>query len=128
VIRDISKGANPAARYGDELAIEYLGVNTVDQVVGSSWRNPVSFQFRIRLGFGKYFDGFEEGFEGMKVGARREVLIPAKLSEGFGVLFYIVDLLEIKRKGKCWWAQPLGEEPPSLAMRSKPCESRVRVL
>jgi peptidylprolyl isomerase len=128
VIRDISKGAGPAARKGDGVGVEYHGVNKAGKEVGSSWDNPRSFQFRMKLGRHKYTDAFEEGFEGMKVGARRELRIPARLTEGLGTLFYVVDLLEINRKGKCWWARPLGQEPPSLKKGNKFCESRVRVL
>jgi hypothetical protein len=62
----------------------------------SYWDDEPPFQLRFKLLDGKYFAAFEEGVEGMKLGAWRELLIPAKLIEKQGNLFYIVDVLEIQ--------------------------------
>ena len=36
----------------------------------------------LTLGSGQYLDGFEEGITGMKVGGRRQVVIPGELAFG----------------------------------------------
>lgn len=129
VIRDISKGVDPAARSGDELAIEYHAVDEAGKTLYSSWDNTEPSQLRMAFGSGKYFNAFEESIEGMKVGARREFFIPATLTEELGPLFYVVDLLEINRKGKCWSAQSLDQAPPSRKAKiHERCKTRVRVL
>jgi peptidylprolyl isomerase len=129
VTRDLSKGVSPAARNGDELAIEYHGVDKAGKVLYSSWDNLEPAQLRMKLGVRKYSTGFEEGIRGMKVGARRELLIPSRLAEERGPLFYVIDLLELNRKGKCWSAQSLDQLAPSRKEKIHDrCESRVRVL
>jgi peptidylprolyl isomerase len=95
VIRDITEGTGPAAKAGDEVVVEYLAVDEDGRTAYSSWDKVPPFELRFKLRGGRYFDAFEEGIEGMRVGGRRELLIPGILTEVLGPLFYVVDLLEV---------------------------------
>jgi peptidylprolyl isomerase len=129
VIRDISTGVPPVVKVNDELAIEYHGIDETGEALHSSWDEEPPFQLRFRLGDGKYFAAFEEGIEGMKLGARREMLIPAKLTEKQGNLFYIIDLLEINRQGRCLSTQSLRYAGAQRKAKiNDRCDSRVRVF
>jgi peptidylprolyl isomerase len=98
VIRDITEGEGPLAKAGDKVVVEYHAVDETGRVLYTSWDKQPPFGLRFRLRSGDYFDAFEEGIEGMKVGGRRELLIPGKLTEILGPLFYVVDMLEIDRQ------------------------------
>lgn len=94
VANDLEEGSGPPAEPGDEVTVHYAGVDDKGRQLFSSWGNyePMTFE----LGAGNYSRGWEQGIEGMRVGGRREVLIPADLSYGGANLFYVIDLLSIK--------------------------------
>ena len=88
---------------GDKLTVEYeLGTYSTHKVVQSSWTSkPLQFT----LGKGQVIPGWDEGMVGMKVGGRRELIVPPSLgygssSPGTGIaandtLVFIVDLQKI---------------------------------
>ncbi len=80
-----------------------LATYSTGKVVQSSWTSqPFSFQ----LGAGQVIPGWDKGVVGMKVGGRRELIIPASLgyqstSPGPGIasndtLVFVIDLVSIK--------------------------------
>jgi len=101
---DLEKGSGPAAKSGDTVTIHYVVVGyDSEQEVDSSWgRGPYTFT----IGSGEALKGGEIGVEGMKVGGRRELIIPGKLAygpEGYApeigpneTLVMVVDLLAIE--------------------------------
>jgi peptidylprolyl isomerase len=104
VVKDLEEGKGPAAKLGDEVSVEYVGVvyKTGKQFDASWDRGEEPFTFE--LGSGGVIAGWEQGIEGMKVGGRRELIIPPELaygSEGGGsippnsTLIFVVDLLAI---------------------------------
>lgn len=93
IIKDIKEGTGPAAKPGDELKVEYFAVNKH----GKTRFGSRSLGFEFELGTGKYWYGWEKGIEGMKAGGRREILMPRWATKNLGYLFYIIDLLEIKK-------------------------------
>jgi peptidylprolyl isomerase len=128
VIRDRKEGAGPASESGDELTTEYFAVDPSGKMAYSSWDESSPAQYSFELGSGKDFRGWEEGMEGMKVGGRRELLIPASLTRKLGPLFYVVDLLEIRRGDRCWASQALKQaEYGHEHLVGLDCNSRVRV-
>jgi FKBP-type peptidyl-prolyl cis-trans isomerase len=128
VVKDHSLGIGPRAQLRDELVVEYHSVDENGKVLYSSWDNVPPPLLYVTLGSDEYFPGFEKGMEGMKLGGRREMLFPAKLTEGQGPLIYVIDLLEINRDGRCWTVQSLRRAGPRRrAEIRKLCDSRVRL-
>jgi peptidylprolyl isomerase len=91
VINDIEVGSGPAAKPGDEMAVHYVAVDEAGKEAYTSWTGfgPLTF----KLGAGQFFPAWEEGLEGMKVGGRRELQVPADMAFGSGALFYVVDFI-----------------------------------
>ncbi len=52
--------------------------------------------FDIGFGPGLEIKGWEKGLVGMKVGGRRELIVPSRLAYGQGALLYVIDLLEVE--------------------------------
>jgi peptidylprolyl isomerase len=104
-IKEIEKGSGKAAKAGDEVLVQYVGVGyESEEEFDSSWsRNE---PFPLTLGAGRVIPGWEKGIEGMKVGGRRELIIPPNLAygpEGYPpsigpneALIFVIDLLAVK--------------------------------
>lgn len=101
VIKDLEEGIGAAAKAGDAVTVQYVGVNfKTRKEFDSSWSRSEPFTFT--LGEGAVIPGWEEGIEGMKVGARRQMIIPPSLGYGSAgsppaippneTLVFIVDL------------------------------------
>jgi len=81
VTNDLEEGSGPAAKAGDEVTVQYVGVNYKSgKEFDSSWSRNEPFAFA--LGSGLVIQGWEKGIEGMKVGGRRELIIPPELGYG----------------------------------------------
>jgi len=81
VTNDLEEGTGPAAKAGDEVTVQYVGVNYKSgKEFDASWDRGEPFTFA--LGSGMVIPGWEEGVEGMKVGGRRELVIPPELGYG----------------------------------------------
>jgi len=104
-VHDIVKGKGPAARAGDELTVQYVGVtfSTGDQF-DASWDNGQPFSFQ--LGNGDVIPGWDKGMKGMRKGGRRELTIPPRLAYGAQgsppaigpneTLVFVVDLVGLR--------------------------------
>jgi FKBP-type peptidyl-prolyl cis-trans isomerase len=94
VVVDLKEGSGHAASPGDEIAMRYVGADyqTGEETYGSWFREGIA----IELGAKTRTPGLEIGLRGMKVGGRRELIVPASLAEGHGPLIYIIDLLKVK--------------------------------
>ena len=99
---DLITGTGPAAKTGDSLTVQYvLATYSSRKTVQSSW---TSQPFTFTLGQG-VIQGWDEGVVGMKVGGRRELLVPPSLgygstAQGAGsaandTLVFIIDLVKI---------------------------------
>ena len=97
---DLITGTGPAAKTGDALTVQYvLATYSSRKTVQSSW---TSQPFTFTLGQG-VIQGWDEGVVGMKVGGRRELVIPPELAYGAkgsgtippnSTLTFIIDLLK----------------------------------
>ena len=105
VTNDIVEGEGPAAKEGDTVSMQYVGVVTeTGAEFDASWDRGEPFEFE--LGAGSVIQGWDQGIPGMKVGGRRELVIPADLAYGEAgsppdipanaTLTFVVDLEEIK--------------------------------
>lgn len=105
VTKDLKKGSGPTAEAGDEVTVQYVGVNyKTGKEFDSSWSRNEPFPFT--LGSSSVIPGWEQGVEGMKLGGRRELIIPPELAYGPAgspptigpneTLIFVVDLLAVK--------------------------------
>ena len=103
-VRDIEAGTGAEAKAGDEVTVQYVGVNYKNgKEFDASWDRGEPFVFQ--LGAGMVIPGWDQGVEGMKVGGRRELIIPPELAYGpqgqppaIGpneTLIFVIDLLEV---------------------------------
>lgn len=103
VTRDLVVGTGATATASDTVVVQYVGANYTDgKNFDASWQDggPATFPLSGVV------PGFAQGIEGMKVGGRREIVIPPAL--GYGAtgsppavqpnetLVFVVDLLSIK--------------------------------
>ena len=80
-IKDIWEGDGAQARAGDTVAVHYVGVSwSTGEEFDSSWNRGAPLQFQ--LGVGQVIPGWDQGVQGMKVGGRRQLVIPAHLAYG----------------------------------------------
>jgi peptidylprolyl isomerase len=93
VVDDLQEGSGAVIRAGDQVYLHYVGVNySTGEEFEASWRKtPFTFKF----GSGEVLDGWEEGLKGMKVGGRRQLIVPSKLAYETGPLVYVIDLLKV---------------------------------
>lgn len=79
--RDIVKGKGKAAKSGDSISVQYVGVSySTGEQFDASWDRGDPFPFQ--LGQKKVIAGWDEGVVGMKVGGRRMLVIPPDLAYG----------------------------------------------
>ncbi len=104
VTKDIIVGTGQTAKAGDTVTVNYVGVlYKTGKEFDSSWsRNQ---PFTTALSNGSVIPGWVQGIPGMKVGGRRELIIPASLAYGKAgspptippnsPLVFVVDLISI---------------------------------
>jgi peptidylprolyl isomerase len=75
-VEDLVVGTGAAAKNGDKLSVQYVGVLfDNNKQFDASWdrgKQPLS----VTLGSGQVIAGWEQGLLGMKVGGRRKLTIP----------------------------------------------------
>jgi peptidylprolyl isomerase len=102
--KELEEGSGAEAKAGDEVTVQYVGVTYKNgKEFDSSWSRNEPFSFK--LGAGAVIPGWDQGIEGMKVGSRRELIIPPELAYGEGgypptigpneTLVFVIDLLEV---------------------------------
>lgn len=81
VTKDLEEGTGAEAKAGDAVTVQYVGVNyKTGKEFDASWDRGEPFTFS--LGAGEVIPGWDQGVEGMKVGGRRELIIPPELGYG----------------------------------------------
>jgi FKBP-type peptidyl-prolyl cis-trans isomerase len=104
VVKDIVVGKGRAAKKGDRLTMQYVGVTYADgNEFDSSWDRGQPFKFQ--LGKDPVIKGWDQGLVGIKPGGRRELIIPSRLGYGArgqqpsippnAALVFIVDALSV---------------------------------
>ncbi|MFD4790298.1 FKBP-type peptidyl-prolyl cis-trans isomerase [Streptomyces sp. NPDC058459] len=80
-IKDIWEGDGEAAEAGDFVKVHYVGVAfSTGEEFDASWNRGTPLDFK--LGAGQVIQGWDKGVQGMKVGGRRQLVIPAHLAYG----------------------------------------------
>jgi peptidylprolyl isomerase len=102
VTKDLIKGTGAEAKAGESVTVNYVGVLFHGgKEFDASWKRSEPFTFM--LGRGQVIPGWDQGVAGMRVGGRRELIIPAELAYGKrgspptippnAPLVFVVDLL-----------------------------------
>ena len=104
-VTDINVGDGAEAAAGQTAVVHYVGVAfSSGEEFDASWSRGEPFAFP--LGGGRVIAGWDQGVVGMKVGGRRQLVIPPHL--GYGdrgagaaiapgeTLIFVVDLLDLR--------------------------------
>jgi peptidylprolyl isomerase len=102
--KELIAGTGAEAKAGDTVTVNYVGVlYKGGKEFNASWETKEPFTFV--LGKGQVIKGWDQGIPGMKVGGRRELIIPAALAYGAAgsppkipanaPLVFVVDLLSV---------------------------------
>ena len=80
-ITDVWKGDGAVAKAGDTVLVHYVGVAySTGEEFDASWNRGDPLEFR--LGLGQVIAGWDQGVQGMRVGGRRQLVIPPHLGYG----------------------------------------------
>lgn len=103
-IEEVEIGTGAEATAGDTLTVHYTGALLADGTVFDSSRSREPFTFI--LGAGQVIEGWDKGFEGMKEGGKRILLIDPSYAYGASgvpgvipanaALIFEVELLEVQ--------------------------------
>ena len=98
---DIDLGSGEEAKAGDRVDVHYLGVDFESgEEFDSSWSRGQSVDFPLR----SLIAGWQEGIPGMKIGGRRQLIVPPALAYGVTgsghqlsgrTLIFVIDLLGV---------------------------------
>ncbi|WUD85850.1 FKBP-type peptidyl-prolyl cis-trans isomerase [Streptomyces sp. NBC_00503] len=102
-IRDLVVGDGAEVKPGMVVRVHYVGVTfETGKEFDASWDRGEPYKFA--LGGGKVIKGWDRGVRGMKVGGRREIIVPPHLGYGKqspsrlipagSTLIFVVDLLD----------------------------------
>ncbi len=105
VVTDVTEGEGAEAGAGQTVSVHYVGVaHSTGEEFDASYNRGAPLDFR--LGAGQVISGWDQGVQGMKVGGRRQLVIPPHLGYGDrgagGVikpgetLIFVVDLLDVR--------------------------------
>ena len=80
-ITEVWEGNGAKAKAGDMVQVHYVGVAfSTGEQFDASWDRGDPLQFQ--LGVGQVIAGWDRGVQGMKVGGRRQLIIPPDLAYG----------------------------------------------
>ena len=105
VSEDLAEGDGATAETGDEVTVQYVGVDyETGEEFDSSWERPEPLGFQ--LGGGQVIEGWDEGVAGMREGGRRRLVVPPDLAYGRrgsppaigpnATLVFVVDLVSVE--------------------------------
>ena len=105
VITELVEGEGEVAVAGQTVSVHYVGVaHSTGEEFDASYNRGEPLTFR--LGIGQVISGWDQGVQGMKVGGRRQLVIPPHLAYGDrgagGVikpgetLIFVVDLIGVR--------------------------------
>lgn len=81
VKEDLWLGDGAEAKAGDYVKVHYVGVAfSTGEEFDASWNRGTPLEFQ--LGAGQVISGWDQGIQGMRVGGRRKLTIPAHLAYG----------------------------------------------
>ena len=109
VVKDLVIGTGATAKKGDQLYVNFVGkLYSNGKIFDASWKDTPGKAFGpFELDAGSVIKGFVQGVAGMRVGGRRELIIPPNLAYGAAgspptipknaTLVFVVDLLSVEK-------------------------------
>ncbi|QYJ05687.1 FKBP-type peptidyl-prolyl cis-trans isomerase [Nocardioides panacisoli] len=104
-VTEVTEGDGAEAQAGHTVSVHYVGVaHSTGEEFDASYNRGQPLQFQ--LGAGQVIAGWDTGVQGMKVGGRRQLVIPPHL--GYGdrgappviaggeTLIFVVDLVDVR--------------------------------
>ncbi len=79
-IKDTVVGTGAEAKNGDTVSVHYTGTLVSGEKFDSSLDRGAPFEFE--LGAGEVIKGWDQGVLGMKVGGKRQLIVPGSLAYG----------------------------------------------
>lgn len=115
-VRDVVVGDGVEVKAGMVVKVHYVGVVFESgKEFDASWDRGRPFKFA--LGSGRVIKGWDRGVSGMRVGGRREIVVPPRLGYGKqspsplipagSTLIFVVDLLDAY-SATAGWSNPEG--------------------
>jgi len=94
VVRDLWKGSGVVVGPKDEVLVDFVSANYGEAVKTTpATRNPP-----LKYFLDEVVDSWEEGVPGMRVGGRRELIVPNAIDYENGTVVYVIDLLAVYPK------------------------------
>lgn len=98
VVRDLEVGSGPPTRRGDLVEVYYVADESeTGEPLYHRW--PPASPLDYRIGSATWGRGWQEGIEGMRVGGRRELLMPVRYALDNFPIDYVIEVASIKRRG-----------------------------
>lgn len=104
VVKNLITGTGKVAAVGDTITVNYVGaLYKTGKVFDSSWQRHQTFTTPLRSS--SVIEGWVKGIPGMRVGGRRELIIPPSLAYGRtgnssippnSTLIFVIDLLAVR--------------------------------
>lgn len=96
-VKILREGTGPRIRPGEALAARYVGGNPRTEFVQDFWSEEDPYRFQ--LGANRLGRAWEIGLKGMRLGGRRELIVPSRLAYGEGMMVYVIEVLEMEGPG-----------------------------
>ncbi len=102
-VTPLIEGKGPAAKSGQTVTVNYVGVTYADgKEFDASWNSGQPFP--VQLGTGSVIEGWDKGLLGAKAGSRLQLDVPAAQAYGetppagypAGALRFVVDVLSVQ--------------------------------
>lgn len=96
VVKDLKVGSGAAIKGGERILVQYVdAAYSNGKTYEVRWTGAEDPPYSFVLGTAGVAKGFQMGLKGMKVGGRRELRVPARLSFT-GAKVYVIELLAIE--------------------------------
>jgi peptidylprolyl isomerase len=94
VIKDLRIGRGQQLKKGDSFSLNYINFDYRTNSTLEKYWGKSAFHW----GYGRHelVDGLELGLDNMRVGGRRELVVPSRLAYGTGPRVYLLELLKVE--------------------------------